>query len=171
MTLPCSQLPRLFMPRNLAAPFLLMLLLFAGGCASGKLDRLLPHVETMQVARHYFGEPAAQKELHDGTVRYDWVVDRTIQAPGQYVEKRIFVGYDRDGFPKYVIREYFSPAHMERQMCRMSIIATKDGKVLSTTRQGDSCEALLRVRQHIEQTSMGKAPVRATSRAYRGFSH
>lgn len=112
------------------------------GCASTAMDRLMPRVETMSVARHYFGEATSVRELADGGTRSEWILDRTTQIPGQDVEQTIFVGRDRDGYIKRVTRTVFVPAHMVRQYCRLTIIADKNGRVLESSWHGDSCDAL-----------------------------
>ena len=121
------------------------ILFLLAGCATTKMDRLMPHVENMQLARHYFGEPTSKNVLPNGETRSEWLLDRVAQVPGQYVEQKIFVGYDRDGFPVYYTRQVFVPAHMARQYCRLAIISGKDGKVLEASWEGDSCEDMMAV--------------------------
>ena len=120
-------------------------LLLLSGCATTKMDRLMPHVETMQLATHYFGAPTSKSDLPNGGARNEWLLDQVTQVPGQYVEQRIFVGYDCDGFPVYYTRNVFVPAHMARQYCRLVIVADKNGNVLESTWEGDSCEEMMAV--------------------------
>ena len=121
------------------------ILFLLAGCATTKMDRLMPHVENMQLARHYFGEPTSKNVLPNGETRSEWLLDRVAQVPGQYVEQKIFVGYDRDGFPVYYTRYVFVPAHMARQYCRLAIRSDKDGNVLESSWEGDSCEDMMAV--------------------------
>ena len=105
----------------------------------------MPHVENMYMATHYFGQPTSKTELPGGGTRSEWLMDRVTQVPGQYVEQKIFMGTDRDGFPRYYIRKVFVPAHMARQYCRLEIVADKDGGILESSWEGDSCEHMMRV--------------------------
>ena len=120
-------------------------LLLLSGCATTKMDRLMPHVETMQLATHYFGVPTSKSDLSNGGARNEWLLDQVTQVPGQYVEQKIFVGYDYDGFPVYYTRNVFVPAHMARQYCRLVIVSDKAGNVLESTWEGDSCEDMMAV--------------------------
>lgn len=118
-------------------------LFLLSGCATTKMDRLMPHVETMQLARHYFGEPTSKSVLPSGETRNEWLLDKVTQVPGQYVEKKILAGYDRDGFPVYYIRNVFVPSHQERQRCRLEILSDREGRVLQSSWEGDGCEAMM----------------------------
>ena len=115
------------------------------GCVTTKMDRLMPHVENMKLASHYFGEPTGKSDLPDGKTRNEWLLDRVSQVPGQDVEQKILAGYDSDGFPVYVTCTVFVPAHMARQYCRLEIVTDKSGAILESTWEGDSCEDLMRV--------------------------
>ena len=120
--------------------------LFFSGCAARtKIGRLLPHIETMQLARHYFGEPTRKNEMPGGGTRNEWILDQVTQVPGQNVEQQIFAGYDRDGFPVYYTRVFFVPAHLARQYCRLEIVADREEKVLESPWEGDSCDELAKV--------------------------
>ena len=116
-------------------------------CWQGKLAPAVPQTlfNLRGLARHYFGEPTSKSVLPNGETRSEWLLDRVAQVPGQYVEQKIFVGYDRDGFPVYYTRQVFVPAHMARQYCRLAIISGKDGKVLEASWEGDSCEDMMAV--------------------------
>ena len=115
------------------------------GCAGTAMDRLMPHIETMGLAKHYFGEPTGRSALPNGGTRSEWLLDRVAQVPGQNVEEKIFAGYDRDGFPVYYTRVVFVPAHFARQYCRLTIVADKQGNILESSWDGNSCEDLMRV--------------------------
>lgn len=113
-------------------------------CASsGTMDRLVPQVENREMALHYFGPPTSESTLPDGNTRYEWVLDRTIQKPGQIVVQQVRMwGRDSDGFPRYREREVFVPAHTVYQNCRMVMILDAEGKVLESVWQGNSCDEL-----------------------------
>jgi hypothetical protein len=116
------------------------------GCAAGTaMDRLMPHVETLQLARHYFGEPGDASVAADGAERREWLLDRVTPVPGQDVHEKIFMGYDRDGYPVYFTRAYFVPEHAVRQRCRLTMLFDQQGRTLQSSWEGDSCDELLRV--------------------------
>ncbi|MDL2316548.1 hypothetical protein LJC59_05640 [Desulfovibrio sp. OttesenSCG-928-A18] len=119
-------------------PFVLSLC----SCAGRTMDRLMPQVNSMYLARHYFGEPKASTELADGTIRHEWVRDKIETLPGHYETRCIRVYYDRDGYRECVEREVWVPSRQERQVCRLSVIASKDGRVLSSSWEGNSCDTL-----------------------------
>jgi hypothetical protein len=120
----------------------LFALLLLSACAGGTMARLMPHIENMQLAKHYFGEPSSVSTLPDGKERNEWLLDRVSSVPGQYVEQEIFVGYDRSGFPVYYTRKIFVPEHLTGQFCRLIIIADKNGRTLESSWEGRSCDEL-----------------------------
>ena len=133
---------RLFRISVLSAAVLCGLVILSA-CASTQMDRLMPQIQNMVMARHYFGEPVASTELNDGTMRHEWVIDRETTIPGQYVTKlERWWALDRDGFPRYEERTYWVPAHTEHHTCRLTVIAEKDGQVISSKWEGNNCDQL-----------------------------
>ncbi|MDR2488111.1 MAG: hypothetical protein LBD42_01185 [Desulfovibrio sp.] len=112
-------------------------------CAGTRMDRLMPHVETLRLAEHYFGKPTGVSELAGGDCRYEWLLDQMTQIPGQDVREKILMGYDRSGFPVYYIRTFFVPAHMARQYCRLTIVADRNGRTLASSWEGDGCDEMM----------------------------
>lgn len=123
-------------------PFFLVLLLLLGACATGGMNRLMPKITTMYVAQRYFGPPKASTEQADGTVRHDWAMDRTMTLPGHYETRCVWVYHDRDGYRECIEREVWVPARTERQTCRLTIIADKEGAVLHSSWEGNRCEQM-----------------------------
>lgn len=129
--------------RRLIFPGIVLFLSFLlAACATSKMDSLMPRVETMFLARHYFGEPAVTVALPDGSVRHEWTMDKVVTLPGRYVTQRVRVFRDRDGFPVYDEREIFVPASLQRQTCRLTIITDAAGNVLYSDWEGNSCDRL-----------------------------
>lgn len=127
--------------------FILIISSFAaGGCARTQMQKIMPDVTHMVVARHYFGEPTRSLDLPDGTKRHEWILDRVFQHPGGIETQRIYVGHDRDGYREYYERDVYVPPWSEQQYCRMSLIANAEGAVLQTEWEGSHCDDLPRVR-------------------------
>ncbi len=129
----------------LMLPLLLAGALVISACAHGKLGRLMPNMGNMSVAEHYFGKPSASVNLPDGTVRHEWTVDRNVLVPAHYETQRMFLYNDSDGFPVFEDVEFFIRDRVEHQTCRISIHADKQGWILRSDWEGNSCESLLRV--------------------------
>lgn len=125
---------------------ILALALFSGGCARSQMQKILPHVNTMVVAHHYFGYPTRSETLTNGTIRHEWVLDRAFQHPGGIETQKIYVGHDRDGYRKYIEKDVYVKPWVEQQYCRLQIIADENGRVLDSAWEGRSCDDLPRVK-------------------------
>jgi hypothetical protein len=159
------------MKAMLTAVSLLSLLLAAGGCATGPVARLMPHIETLDLAESYFGPPTSSRPVAGGetgfprTARgdsrqnsadalpaeadgdsdreYEWLLDDVTTVPGQDVVERFLVGTDRQGFPVYYERIRWVPAHPAQRFCRVRLLADARGRILDRSVEGGDCEDLL----------------------------
>ncbi|MDR0826574.1 MAG: hypothetical protein LBN33_01670 [Desulfovibrio sp.] len=123
---------------------LVPVLAFLSGCATGAVDRLLPHLDTLSVAVSYFGEPQSGTKTVEGPSRYEWLLDDVTTVPGQYVTVRILMGSDRHGFPVYYEYTEWVPEHLEKRYCRLNITVGPEGRILDFSSEGDHCDSLLK---------------------------
>ncbi|MDR2604730.1 MAG: hypothetical protein LBC55_05195 [Desulfovibrio sp.] len=147
----------------------LLLSIVAAGCASGPVHRLMPHIETYDLAKSWFGPPTSTRVIAGGAqaspqappgrsgqgadapdppsgahVEYEWLLDDVTTVPGQDVVERLLVGNDRQGFPVYYERIRWVPAHQARRFCRVRLFADAQGRILSRSAEGNDCEDLLK---------------------------
>ncbi len=135
--------------------------------AQTRFERLLVDTKSLEQASIFFGKPDKQAPLPDGTVRSDWLMHRTEQVPGQWVEREVTRGRDRDGFPVVYIERYFVPPHMTTRTCTLTILSTAAGSVVSTTWNGNSCDSLLSAdRQNYEEMSKAKQSMQSLQEGF-----
>lgn len=128
---------------SLTAALLLPGLSGCAGKQESRIDRVLPQVTTMNQARLFFGSPGRSEPQPDGTIRNEWLLDARYEVQGQYVTERSpWITHDSDGYPVEVDREVWRRGHTEHKQCRLVIISDANGKVLRTSREGDSCDDL-----------------------------
>ena len=122
---------------------LLFAVLLLDGCAGTKLSRIAPKLSDMGTARQYLGEPTRSEELPDGTLRYEWVLDRVLYHPGGEQGQYRDMGRDRDGFRNYVWEIVYVPPREEPQYCRVQAIADQDSRIIRISWEGRNCDELL----------------------------
>jgi hypothetical protein len=134
--------------RKYAFPILVLTvcLLLAAGCArqQSRMARLLPEVDTITKARLHFGPPKSTVEEPDGAIRHEWLLDNAYTKSGQWViEKSPWVTHDSDGYRVEHYRKVWREGGRRVDYCRLSIICDKEGRVLRSDWQGNSCETLI----------------------------
>jgi hypothetical protein len=128
---------------SLALGIVCVLLLFA--CATSNVQRMLPGMGTMYVAKHYLGEPTTSEALPGGRARHNWLLDRVVLDPAHIETRRVFIGHDSDGYPVFEDVDMYIPDRRIHQKCRVSVVVDRNGNFLDTFSEGDSCDALLKV--------------------------
>lgn len=115
-------------------------------CARTQMEKILPDVQGMVTARHYFGEPTTSESLPGGETRHEWLLDREFTHAGGLETQLVYVGHDSDGFRKYIEREVYVKPYTEKQYCRLTMITDAGGKVLSSAWEGTHCDYLPKVK-------------------------
>lgn len=116
--------------------------LFLQGCAT-RFEEALGEVQTAHDAVLRFGDPVTVETLPDGKERREWVIDREVNVPGQYVSRDYYLGHDWDGFPVFVTRQFWVPEHSVYYNCNLIVVSNERGVVLERRWRGNSCERLL----------------------------
>ena len=116
--------------------------LFLQGCAS-RFEKALEEVHTADDAVLRFGAPTTVTELPGGQERREWIIDRNVNVPGQFVDREYYLGRDSDGYPVYVTRRMWVPEHMQYYDCTLIVVSDERGVVLDRRWRGNSCGALL----------------------------
>ena len=134
------------------------------GCAS-KFERVLEEVQTTKDAELRFGTPTTTEAQAGGGERREWVLDRSVNVPGQYVSREYYLGHDRDGFPVYVTRDVWVPEHINFYDCTLVVVSNANGTVTERRWRGNSCDRL--IFKSLPAAPTPKAPARypATSGA------